>query len=136
MLPRASLLAFVATAAVGIAFPWGRALPTVSYKIPPSMLQLMAQDDGCTLPAGFDIAGFLLWAPDPASNNTNSPIISFGYSDKTTNITTICQYNNTSINVGPEGLTPRYACDNQIVQFIWNSDKNSLTVVEKACPDR
>ncbi|KAM7207672.1 Alpha/Beta hydrolase fold [Naviculisporaceae sp. PSN 640] len=130
MLSRASVFALAAIATIGNAIPWSKGMSNVHYKIPESMMRIKAQDDSCIYPEGFDISGFILWAP--ASNNTNSPLIEFTYSDVSTGISTECMYNTSSVNVGPEGLTPRYACDNQIVEFIWDADDSHLTIVEKA----
>ncbi|KAM7194712.1 hypothetical protein V8F33_007090 [Rhypophila sp. PSN 637] len=97
------------------------------------MIQILAQDDSCALPDNFTISYFLAFTPDTTSGNQNGPLVHFGYQDIATSISTMCMYNTSSVNVGPEGLTPRYACDNEMVQFIWDSEEVSLTVVEKAC---
>ncbi|KAK3329394.1 hypothetical protein B0H66DRAFT_596978 [Apodospora peruviana] len=120
-------LVFVLAAALAAAMPLTTSL---KYKIPTAMLKVMLEDDSCISPSGFEIEGFGLFAPGP--NNTASPRIDFTFVDVATNINTPCHYNTSSVNVGPAGLTPRWACDNNIVSFIWEDD--TVTVIEKACP--
>ncbi|KAK4218214.1 hypothetical protein QBC37DRAFT_412803 [Rhypophila decipiens] len=100
------------------------------------MIQILAQDNSCALPDNFTVSYFLAFTPDTASGNQNSPLVHFGFQDIATSISTMCMYNTSSVNVGPEGLTPRYACDNEMVEFIWDSEEVTLTVVEKACSNR
>jgi hypothetical protein len=106
----------------------GAALPT--YTIPLAMSKALAENEDCTLPEGFEVQNFQIWTPAPGNNRTS--VINFGYRDNSTSIVTACHFNQTSVNVGPAGLTPRYACDNKIVEFIWQN--GTLTLVEKACP--
>lgn len=101
-----------------------------SYKIPAVMLAALAENDGCVLPQGFVIDKFQLCLAAPDSNG--SSVINFDYSDNSTGIRTPCHYNATSVNAAPEGLAPRYACDNSVVEFIWQN--RTLTMIEKACP--
>ncbi|KAK2611136.1 hypothetical protein N8I77_004511 [Diaporthe amygdali] len=85
----------------------------------------LAQD--CEYPAYFTIQNFATCTP----NSSNQTEVTFGYVDSDTNITTSCNLNSTSENIGAEGAAPRYACDNSSVNFIWQ--KNKLTVIELAC---
>lgn len=131
MLSHITLLALVA--AVTVATP----LYKINYKIPAAMAKILAQNDDCIMPATFNIRNFHVFAPQ---DTTKSFLIQFAFNDTDTNIDTNCQYNSSSVNVGPEGLTPRWACDNPTVQFIYENGDNStdndpvLTLIEKACP--
>lgn len=102
-------------------------LPT--YTIPLAFKEFLIQND-CTYPEAFEIQKFGTWKP--AAGNNASSTIYFGYVDKDTNIQTSCEYNSTSANVAKPGYTPRYACDNPAVVFIWQN--GTLTMIERACP--
>ncbi|KAH8788731.1 hypothetical protein F5883DRAFT_10136 [Diaporthe sp. PMI_573] len=86
----------------------------------------LAQD--CDYPAYFTIQDFTTFSPS-ASNKTE---VTFGYVDSDTDITTTCNLNSTSTDLGAEGAAARYACDNSSVNFIWQNNK--LTMIELACP--
>jgi hypothetical protein len=101
-----------------------------TYKIPLAMSKIVAEDDSCIMPESFVVQNFQIWTPAPGNNR--SEIINFGYADNSTSITTQCHFNGSSVNVGPQGLAPRYACDDKTVEFIWQN--GTLTLVEKACP--
>lgn len=103
-------------------------LPT--YAIPKSFHQLQT-DDTCVFPEAFEIQNFTIWTPAPG-NSDNTPVLNFGYFDQSTNLQTSCHYNATSRNVAQPQLTPRYACNNGVVEFIWQN--GTLTVIEAACP--
>jgi hypothetical protein len=102
-----------------------------TYKIPLAMSKIMLESDGCILPEAFVIQNFYIWTP--SAGNNSSQIINFDYADNSTSINTKCHFNATSVNVGSEGLAARYACDNTVVQFIWEDE--TLTMIEKACPE-
>lgn len=139
MLSHTGLLALVATVAVATPVSTTRALHKINYKIPAVMTKFLAQNDGCIMPASFDIRNFHVFSPQDSSK---SFLIQFTFNDTDTNINTNCQYNSSSVNVGPAGLTPRWACDNRNVQFIYENgdsstnDDPTLTIIEKACPDQ
>lgn len=106
----------------------GAALP--SYRIPLAMSRVLLANSDCILPEGFEVQNFQIWTP--AAGNNRSEVLAFDYRDNSTSTDTKCRFNGTSANVAPAGLAPRYACDNQVVQFIWQN--NTLTLIEKACP--
>lgn len=101
-----------------------------SYHIPTYMLKAVVENDDCTLPAAYEVWNFNLWVR--SYQTAPSDVITFNYRDNSTSLATHCAYNSSSVNVGPEGLTARWACDNPVVQFIWQDQK--LTLIEKACP--
>ncbi|KAK4162158.1 hypothetical protein QBC43DRAFT_322488 [Cladorrhinum sp. PSN259] len=114
--------------------PFAAAFPT--YHIPSAMFRVLAENDDCIMPEDFTVQNFIVWSP--AADNTNKAIINFQYTDNGTGIATPCHYNSTSVNVAPEGLTERYACDDANVQLIWQSQvgtNGSLTMIERACPN-
>lgn len=120
---RQPAVALLAAAYFAVAFP--------TYRVPIAMLSAALENDGCILPEDFAVHNFQIWSP--AANNNRTATVDFAYSDDSTSMETNCHYNSTSVNVGPEGLTPRYACENDIVEFIWRN--GTLTLVEKACPE-
>lgn len=87
-------------------------------------------DNDCIYPEGFDILDFTIWTPTTRSNASST--LNFGYFDESTNLQTTCRYNASSKNVAQPDLSPRYACDNAIVEFIWQD--GMLTMIERACP--
>lgn len=116
-------LALAAAVQLAVAFP--------TYKIPKAMLKFALSNSDCILPEAFVIDKFQIWTPAAGNNRTDN--IFFEYSDNSTSIETKCHFNETSANVGPVGLAPRYACENNIVTFIWQNE--ALTMIEKACPN-
>ncbi|KAK0734062.1 hypothetical protein B0T26DRAFT_631980 [Lasiosphaeria miniovina] len=114
--------------ALAVSLPFAAAKP--AYKIPAIMSKLVQEDDTCIMPEGFRIQKFRIWSPQAGSNRSVN--INFEYTDDSTSINTCCHLNQSSASVGPPGLTPRYACNNDTVQFIWQN--GTMTVVEKACP--
>lgn len=114
--------ALVAAASIAAALP--------TYKIPIAFPKILLEDASCVLPQNFTVSGLQVWSP--AANNSQALTINFQYANNMTDINTGCHLNGTSKNVGASGLAPRYACDNTIVEFIWQN--NTLTLIEKACP--
>ncbi|KAK3394143.1 hypothetical protein B0H63DRAFT_444327 [Podospora didyma] len=111
------------------------ALPAASlpaYKIPAALKALAELDNGCFYPANYTVQNFSVWTPAVGSNQTE--IVDFEFTDKDTGIDTLCHRDAASKNVGPEGLNPRWACDNSTVTFVWEPSMNRLTMIEKACP--
>ncbi|KAJ9157482.1 hypothetical protein NKR23_g494 [Pleurostoma richardsiae] len=88
--------------------------------------ELVAMDD-CDYPEQFTIQKLSTWT----ATGSNETSLGFTFSDQGTGITTACQKNSTSAVVSKPGLTARYACDDSMVQFIWQNSK--LTVIETAC---
>ncbi|KAJ4297132.1 hypothetical protein N0V88_004050 [Collariella sp. IMI 366227] len=115
--------------ALAVAVQLAVAFPT--YKIPKAMLKFALANSNCILPEAFVVDKFQIWTPAASNNRTDN--IFFEYSDNSTSIETKCHFNETSVNVGPVGLAPRYACENNIVTFIWQNE--ALTMIEKACPN-
>ncbi|OAA65014.1 hypothetical protein ISF_04424 [Cordyceps fumosorosea ARSEF 2679] len=111
------------------------ALPlAAAYSAHPMLLKAVEQQ-GCALPSNYTIRDFV-----GQTNGTNadadasSPTyIAFAYADAATQVQTRCQFNATSKSTTPEGLTPRFACENRDVKFIWQPGQ--LTMVERACPN-
>jgi hypothetical protein len=118
---------FRSAAVAATSFTLALSMPT--YTIPTAFSRFAAADS-CTYPEGFEIQNFTTWTPAPQNNASST--IDFGFFDKSTDIQTPCHYNSTSKNVGRPGLAARYACDNQIVEFIWQN--GTLTLIETACP--
>lgn len=102
-----------------------------AYQAHPLLLQA-AQQQGCDLPQQFHITSFC----GQSNNTSDSPAPSFfhfNYTDPASKVDTSCRLNATSRSTTPEGLTPRYACENRDVKFIWQQDHSKLTIVERAC---
>ncbi|KAF4122581.1 hypothetical protein GMORB2_6887 [Geosmithia morbida] len=113
------------------------ALPSVmaaklAYSPPASLLSMAsAEDSDCTLPAEYKIQNF-----HAQSNNTGSTLdaFDFKYIDAETQVTTLCHFNETSKSTTPDTLTPRYACEDGEVKFIWEDSEGQLTLIERICP--
>jgi hypothetical protein len=116
------VLAIVAAANLAVAFP--------PYKGHLAQEKSVHKANFCVYPDEFVVKNFQVWTP--GTGNNRSALISFEYSDESTHLSTRCNYNNTSVNVGPEGLAPRWACDLGWIEFLWQG--GTLTLVEKACP--
>ncbi|KAJ6788569.1 hypothetical protein PWT90_07993 [Aphanocladium album] len=102
-----------------------------AYSAPPMLLKA-AEQQGCDLPQEFHIRNFV----GQANGTEDAPaptFFSFSYSDPASKVDTKCQLNATSKSTTPAGLTPRYACDNSNVKFIWGQQNQQLTIVERAC---
>ena len=112
------------------ALPLAISQPT--YKLPKEFTKSLLATASCKLPEGFLVKNFQAWTP--ARGNNASSTVQFGYADNSTSIQTSCRYNSTSPNVGKPGLASRYACDDPLVEFIWNN--GTLTVIETACPGK
>ncbi|KAJ4421103.1 hypothetical protein N0V85_000326 [Neurospora sp. IMI 360204] len=106
----------------------------------PSMPSLMnklkslsLRDDQCPFPNSYKITSLQVWTPK--NGNTHPIVVDFQYADDLTKIATSCHYNGTQPNVGPEGLAPRYACEDPTVQFQWIQETSMLSIIELACPN-
>lgn len=94
---------------------------------------LSSRDDQCPFPDSYKITSLQVWTPK--NGNTHPIVVDFQYADDETKIATSCHYNGTQPNVGPEGLAPRYACENPTVQFQWIQKTSMLSIIELACPN-
>ena len=96
----------------------------------PAPVELLAQDN-CVLPKNYTINNF-----KGQVNSTGSSLSAFDFQfiDKETQITTLCHFNSTSESTTPEGLAPRYSCENGEVKFIWENDDSKLWMIERVCP--
>ncbi|KAL7799096.1 hypothetical protein V8C37DRAFT_366542 [Trichoderma ceciliae] len=108
-------------------------MSALSYAPPPELLAQSQSDSGCNLPPDFHIKNFA------AKSNETGPAASlvafnFTFVDKTTSVTTGCYFNSSSVSTTPSDLTPRYACSDGNVKFIWVNNKRELTLVETICP--
>jgi hypothetical protein len=89
----------------------------------------------CIHPANFTVDNLIWWTPTAARNGTASRSLSFAFADPATEVTASCQYNSSSQAVNPTGNTPRYACSDPAVEFIWESTSSLLVLVERLCPN-
>jgi hypothetical protein len=89
----------------------------------------------CILPGNFSLQNVVWWTPSAARNGSASPVLNFDFADKATEATTACHYNASSKPIGETPSTPRYACDNPSIEFIWESSQNLLDVIERVCPN-
>ncbi|OAA80029.1 hypothetical protein LEL_03515 [Akanthomyces lecanii RCEF 1005] len=110
------------------------ALPVAAsaYTAHPMLLKA-AEQQGCSWPNQFKIRNFVGQTNGTADAPSPS-CFTFGYADAVTGVETTCQLNSTSKSTTPEGLTPRFACENRDVKFIWVQANSQLTIVERACP--
>jgi hypothetical protein len=109
-------------------------MSALAYSPPRELLAQSQSDSGCNLPPDFHIKNFA------AKSNETGPTAylsayNFTFVDQTTSVTTGCYFNSSSVSTTPTGLTPRYACGNGNVKFIWDSAHRQLTIVERICPN-
>ncbi|KAH6634358.1 hypothetical protein B0J18DRAFT_415965 [Chaetomium sp. MPI-SDFR-AT-0129] len=118
------VLALVAAAQFAVALP--------KHKIPLPFSSSTHNVQFCVRPEEFVVKNFQIWTPKPGNNQSTT--IDFDYADEKVMpyIITKCHFNETSVNVGPKGSTPRYACENKLVEFIWS--EGTLTLIERVCP--
>lgn len=104
----------------------------LAYAPPPELMaKANAADNNCVLPASYMVQNFV-----GTSNDTGNSLGSFDFRfvDSETQITTRCHFNSSSKSTTPGSLTPRYACENGEVKFIWEDEDGDLTMVERVCP--
>ncbi|ATY63170.1 hypothetical protein CCM_06960 [Cordyceps militaris CM01] len=114
--------------AVAAALP----LAATAYTAHPMLLKAAAQQN-CDLPQQFKIRDFAGQANGTADASAPT-FFTFSYADAATKVETTCQLNATSKSTSPAGLTPRFACENRDVKFIWEQNKQQLAIIERACP--
>lgn len=107
----------------------------------PAALRAKASDasNGCVLPKSYQIKSFT--AKSNSSISAASPGVlssyDFTFADPDTQVTTVCHFNSTSASTTPAGLTPRYACENHDVKFIFrdgDSPEKVMTMIQRVCP--
>ena len=111
---------------LSIAIP--AALAIVQYQVPHSLAALV-EDTDCILPDDFNVQKFVA---ESADGGKTLGSFDFIFADDSTNATTPCHFNSSSKSVVDDGRTPRFACDNSNVQFIWQN--LTLTLIEAVCP--
>ncbi|UKZ92142.1 uncharacterized protein TrAFT101_007108 [Trichoderma asperellum] len=117
------------------ALPFAMATMSILAYHPPAELLAQSQSDSsCNFPADFHIQNFVAKTNETGPAATLSAY-NFTFVDKTTSVTTRCSFNSSSVSTTPTGLTPRYACADGDVKFIWDNAHRQLTVVERICPN-
>lgn len=108
-------------------------LSELAYSPPEDLaMKAMSADNSCVLPKGYIIKDF------KAKSNDTGKILSsldFTFIDDATKVTTICHFNSTSKSTTPPGLTPRFACENGEVKFIWEDNDKELWMIERVCSE-
>ncbi|KPM37098.1 hypothetical protein AK830_g9455 [Neonectria ditissima] len=108
------------------------ALALHSYSVPMNLRVAEADnDDPCVLPDDYHIVGY---SSEAKSDGQTLSAFNFTFKDDTTNITTPCEFNSSSVSVPGNG-TPRYLCDNNDIEFLWQDEERRLTMIQKVCPD-
>lgn len=103
-----------------------------AYAVPQGLaLQAADATSGCSLPDVYHIRNF-----KASSKDSGDSLSQFGFvfQDEDSKITTPCHFNSTSQPIPGNG-TPRYLCDNTLVEFIWDNDDSKLWMMEKVCVD-
>ncbi|ROT40041.1 hypothetical protein SODALDRAFT_332198 [Sodiomyces alkalinus F11] len=96
----------------------------------PQRIRALVEAHECTLPAEFTIKNF---SGNPDDGGDTLSQFEFNFQDDETDVSTLCQFNSSSEAIIIGGRTARYACNDPLVQFIWQDA--ALTMIEKACPD-
>lgn len=110
------------------------ALPTTwaahAYTVPPGLVLLEADDtNSCVLPDAYHILNFKGQSKDGGKTLS---AFDFNFEDEDTKVKTPC-HKNSSSKVVPSPGSPRYACDNAAVEFLWDNDNQKLWMMEKVC---
>jgi hypothetical protein len=114
------------------------ALPSVAlgaqlaYSPPPALMAFSQAADDCIFPANYEVRQF--GGLTNSTRGTTLESFDFSFASLETEVTTPCHFNSTSESSTPPGRTPRYSCENSDVEFIWESDKRQLWMVERVCP--
>ncbi|KAM0329886.1 hypothetical protein ACHAQA_004051 [Verticillium albo-atrum] len=111
-----------------LAAPTTNAMAAYMASLPQEIAALVAADD-CQLPDEFSIQNFVA---ESANGGKALDSFEFGFVDDSTVVDTSCFFNSTSEAVNNDGRTPRYACNDARVNFIWQN--GSLTLIEGVCP--
>lgn len=114
---------------VVLAAPSVNAMASYMASVPTTMRALV-DSGGCSLPEEFFIQNFVA---ESADGGATLDSFEFGYLNSLTDIDTTCYYNETSVPIELGGRTPRYECEDGIVQFIFQDSR--LTMIELACPE-
>jgi hypothetical protein len=130
MHPLTVITSFVTTLQIAAAVKFH---PGVNYIT--SKLSSHAAGTSCLFPGNFTIENLVWWTPSAARNSSTPGVLDFDFADSATQLTTTCHYNSSSPAANPGGNTPRYACDDPTIEFIWEASKNLLDVIERLCPD-
>jgi hypothetical protein len=103
----------------------------LAYSPPAALLAKAEANEDCNLPRSYTIQDFI-----GRSNNTGETLAAynFTFTDTTTQVTTLCHYNASSTSTTPPGLTPRFACEDSEIKFIWEDDDKDLWMIERVCP--
>ncbi|EQL02009.1 hypothetical protein OCS_02275 [Ophiocordyceps sinensis CO18] len=111
----------------------GLAAAATAY-VPPPALLAKARDptDKCILPGDFHVRDFAGISHDLGTTLSE---YNFNYLSPATQVSTSCHFNASSKSTTPDWLTPRFSCQNRDVKFIWQDEKKSLLMIERACPD-
>ncbi|KAM0255154.1 hypothetical protein ACHAQJ_006077 [Trichoderma viride] len=107
-------------------------MSALAYHPPPELLAQAQSDSACNLPPDFHIKNFAAKSNETGSTASLSAY-NFTFVDQTTSVTTGCYFNSSSISTTPAGQTPRYACGNGNVKFIWDNARRQLTMIERIC---
>ncbi|KAM0281917.1 hypothetical protein ACHAQH_003262 [Verticillium albo-atrum] len=110
-----------------LAAPTANAMAAYMASLPQDIAALVATDD-CQLPDEFSIQNFVA---ESADGGKTLGSFEFGFLDDSTTVDTSCLFNSTSEAVNDDGRTPRYACNDARVNFIWQNE--SLTLIEGVC---
>lgn len=96
----------------------------------PLHIRALVDANECTLPSEFTISDFSGQSDDGGDTLDQ---FEFNFQNDGTSISTLCQFNSSSEAIILGGRTPRYACNDPSVHFIWQD--SALTMIEKVCPD-
>ncbi|KAK1527669.1 uncharacterized protein CCOS01_07931 [Colletotrichum costaricense] len=111
-----------------IAVPAAQAAVSYMSAVPDKLMAMVEASEDCNLPDDFQIQNFTAESADGKTADS----LDFTFNDDSTVLNTQCHLNASSVPVSGDGRTPRYACDNASVQFIWQN--GTITVIEKVCP--
>ncbi|KFA48415.1 hypothetical protein S40293_00258 [Stachybotrys chartarum IBT 40293] len=108
----------------------GVSIAMLAYSPPAEVITRAETSPECILPRDYHVQNFTGY-----SNDTGTTISSFDFTfaDTATNVTTLCHFNSTSTSTTPPSLTPRFACENSDVKFIWENPDRQIWMIERVC---
>ncbi|OLN82047.1 hypothetical protein CCHL11_08657 [Colletotrichum chlorophyti] len=111
-----------------VAAPAAQAMVSYMASVPESLMT-MVDSAACNLPDDFQVQDF---TADSQDGGQTVDVLDFTFNDDSTGLSTPCHLDASSVPVPSDGRTARYACDNALVQFIWQNGR--ATMIEKVCP--
>jgi len=103
----------------------------LKYSPPAALMAKVMADDDCSFPASYEVRNFAGQSNDSSST---LGLFDFEFKDPDTKVETVCHFNESSESSTPSAPNPRYPCENEDIEFIWENDIKKLWLIEGVCP--